>query len=273
MPARRTTSPGRQRPRSDFDTTGSDDWIEAEVASIAELCIKKLHGEERSLRKINTDREAAYLYRTGDYDGALHKFIEILAFFSDGNSYSFQEERASAYANIASCLHLMGVHTALAKAYYERALEWFAAQKQGSIARRLGLTDLSAARRKYVEDRLALLLMGEVPDVSKYLDASGEEKQWEGEATKPTPQKYLHPEDDPANEVSLRDVWNDLPDRRRVRSFASPYDWYQYSREWYSYLSPTAYHYLSPSGWRTWYRGEPPAGMEMNYRGLVEESH
>lgn len=130
-------------------------------------------------------RQAQQAYKTQQYDVALDRFCHHLALIETNPSTTMvSETRATALANIAACLHLLGQPHA-AKEHYERAVAQFKAVPASLLGRIWipGLLpgDLNPARIAYVEARLEDIKQDRVPDAGLYVDGSGYERRWSQE--------------------------------------------------------------------------------------------
>jgi len=130
----------------------------------------------RSKAKTQLAEEAQVSYKTQNYDEALTKFCKYLAAVMLDKSPDGEVE-ASLLANIGSSLHHLA-EDELAKKYYTKALEAFETKCYTSRMTWLFYGDINQRRIDYVKARIGVLSLGQKPDITKYLDGYGKERQW-----------------------------------------------------------------------------------------------
>ena len=86
----------------------------------------------RLVNRLTEEAQAAH--KTGRYETSLDKFVHLLALVeTDPSTTKVSETRATITSNIGSALHFLG-ETALAKEFYERALEEFGKARMGWLS-------------------------------------------------------------------------------------------------------------------------------------------
>ena len=129
----------------------------------------------RLVNRLTEEAQAAH--KTGRYETSLDKFVHLLALVeTDPSTTKVSETRATITSNIGSALHFLG-ETALAKEFYERALEEFGKARLGWLSW-LYMGNLNAKRVMYIQARLSMLSAGERPDPSSYQDGFGKSRKW-----------------------------------------------------------------------------------------------
>jgi len=159
----------------------------------------------RSKAKTALPEEAQKAYKTQDYEIALTKFCKYLAAVLLDKSPDGEVE-ASLLANIGSCLHHLN-DDELAKKYYTQALEAFESKCYTPRMTWLFYGDINQRRIDYVKARIGVLHKGHKPDITKYLDGYGKERQWSAAEMKGEEFGYL----DYVNPASWYRYYTEVP--------------------------------------------------------------
>jgi tetratricopeptide (TPR) repeat protein len=193
-----------------------EDWVLEKIDEYKQMPRPTLEERDRLIESVSA--HATFCYRVGEHKEALEHFARQLALI-EKDKPTFGEldaDRASLLFNLGACLHFLGEFE-LARKYLGAARQFFDSEKHGRLYK-LAFGNVNANRVKYIDERVALLEIGEKPDTQKYLDGSGNRCAWKEEPKRPEP--IMEPKE-----------------REPVVTYP-------------------AWTYFSAREWRAWYRGE-----------------